>query len=222
MIKGTSIINHNARSKLGLGIAEYVVMQFLQKAYEDGMKINESSSMYNLGYPLISIERVMGSLIDKNMIASTNNGIITPAAIWGKTHGMKDVEFGIFWQPVEINEEKLQWRNCSKIAAKKKLKSSLKEKSIDFIIYSKLRYFMTKFQSKSFDWLMNAETFLGPDKHYDTYYTLNETSEDILNKLIVDHYSSDESIDLSQYITVKSSSDNSGKLVNANSGFFDD
>ena len=223
MIKGTSIINHNARSKLKLGIAEYIVMQFLQKAYEDGMAINESSCMYDLGHSMESINLVIDSLNKKNMITQDSNGIYIPNVIWGKIHGMKDIEFGIFWQPVDIGGEKLQWRNCSRVAAKRKIKIALKEKPIDFLIYSKLRYFMGKFQSKSFDWLMNAETFLGPDKHYNTHYVLNKSSEKILNKIISDYYSGDESIDLSEYIKVFKDSEVSEGLVDVEkTNFYED
>ena len=126
----------------------------------------------------------------------------------------------MFWKPVTIEGETVEWRNSSKDAAKKKMVEVLKEVPIEYLIYSKLRYFFSKWETKSFDYVMGASVFLGPDKHYNIRYSLKQNSEIALSSHIKEFYGESGIINLVSFLVGKVEA--TPKIPVINSDYFDD
>lgn len=203
-VLGTSIINHNVRQKLGLSVSEYVMLSFLQEVYEDGIGLSEYVCWGSLGVSMETVNFGIEHLRKKNLIEATKfDGMWKPVESWYKAHKEKGFEFGLFWQPITIGSDMIQWRDSPKGSTKQKLSSRLREVPIEQLIYSKLRYFFSKWESKSFDYVMGSLVFLGPDKHYSIRYTLKPDTEQKLGEYIRQYYGSEGIINLMTFLTAQ-------------------
>jgi hypothetical protein len=199
IVRGSSLINHNVRQKLGLSVSEYVLLQFIQDMYEDGMGISEFAMWTMLGISQEMFGSGLMLLQSKNLVVGSES-TLRPYPQWDKAHKEKGFEFGLFWQPVTIEGDVIEWRNSSKTSAKWKMGEVLKAVPIEYLIYSKLRYFFSKWESKSFDYVMGAPVFLGPDKHYNTRYSLKQNSESLLASHIYQFYGGSGTINLVSFL----------------------
>lgn len=198
-IIGSSIINHNARSKLGLSVNEYVILQFMAGLVEDGMEISEHSCMAALGLEIKTVMHMVESLQLKGYLGTkTDSEMYYPYEDWWKVHKEKGFEFALFYAPLKIEDTYLKWRNSNATATKKKFGPVLKESPIEQIIYSKLRYFIGKWETNSLDYIMGAERFLGPDKHWTTQWALKPVGETMLDEIIARDYFPGSQLDLTR------------------------
>lgn len=197
-VTGSSIINHNARNKLGVSVNDYVLLQFFAEHYSDGIVYSEHSCMAMLGIKREIIEEGRKGLVErKSLMWDVKKALWRPIDEWYVVHKEKGYEFGLYWQPVIIESEIITWRNSSKEATKKKMIQCLKECPIEQLIYSKLRYFIMKLESNSLDYVMGAEPFIGPDKHFRTHWTLKPDGEDLLLSTCRKYYWEGMQLDLS-------------------------
>ena len=198
-IIGSSIINHNARSKLGLSVNEYVILQFMAGLVEDGMGISEHSCMATLGLEIKTVMHMVESLQLKGCLSDkTDSGMYYPYEDWWKVHKEKGFEFALFYAPLKIEDTYLRWRNSNATATKKKFGPVLKETPIEQIIYAKLRYLIGKWETNSLDYIMGAERFLGPDKHWTTHWALKPVGETMLDEIIARYYFPGSQLDLTR------------------------
>lgn len=201
-IIGSSIINHNARSKLGLSVNEYVILQFMAGLVEDGMEISEHSCMATLGIEMKTVMHIVEGLQLKGYLGNeTDSGMYYPYEDWWKVHKEKGFEFSLFYAPLKIEDTYLKWRNSNATATKKKFGPVLKESPIEQIIYSKLRYLIGKWETNSLDFIMGAERFLGPDKHWTTHWALKSVGETMLSEIIARDYYPGSTLDLTKLHT---------------------
>jgi hypothetical protein len=199
---GSSIINHNARSKLGISVNEYVILQFMAGLVEDGMEISEHACISTLGLEMKSVMHIVESLQEKGRLGNeTDSGMYYPYEDWWKAHKEKGFEFSLFYAPLKIDDVCLSWRNSNTTATKKKFIPVLKESPIELIIYSKLRYLIGKWETNSLDFIMGAERFLGPDKHWTTKWQLKTIGEEILSEIIARDYYPGSALDLTRLHT---------------------
>jgi hypothetical protein len=205
-VVGHSVINHNVRHKLELNVSEYVLLQYLQTLLEDGMKPDEHNSMSMIGSDLQHVKLGIRFLADRGRVL-LSSGPIEPRDIleydiaiypeWYKAHKEKGFEFALFWKPVPIGNDLVSWRQgSSKEGAKKKLVPVLKSMPIEQLIWNKLMYFYFKWETGSTDYLMMAETWLGPDKHYLTLYKLKPDTQTMFDSMINAEYGEGSQLDL--------------------------
>ena len=193
---GSSLINHNVRTKLKLTVSEYVMLQFFESLFTDAFVPDEHVCMSALGATLKEVEAARSYLTEKGYL---QDGVI-PYNEWFKAHKEKGFEFALFYQPVVIQDTQISWRNSSKEGAKRKLPQVLKATTIERIIYSKLRYFISRKESKSLDYMMLAETYLGPDKHYMIDYALKPENEALLADYILNFYNENCQVNLMGFV----------------------
>lgn len=199
VVVGHSVINHNVRHKLGLTVSEYVLLQYLQDLLEDGMVPDEYNAMSMLGESVLKVVTGMDFLLKKKLLIPKGDGGKIEYDIypeWYKAHKEKGFEFALFWQPISLCGETIEWRNSSKESVRKKFVQVLKICPIEQLVYTKLRYFFSKFESKSLDYVMMAETFLGPSKHYMVNYRLKPETETLLASYIYENYGEGSQLDL--------------------------
>lgn len=198
-IIGSSIINHNARSKLGLSVNEYVILQFMAGLVEDGMEISEHSCMATLGIELKTVMHLVEGLQLKGYLGTEiDSGMYYPYEDWWKAHKEKGFEFALFYAPLLIDGTYLRWRNSNPTATKKPFANALKESPIELIVYSKLRYLISKWETNSLDWIMGADAFLGKGRHWTTHWQLKPIGQAMLNEIIIQDYAIGSALDLTK------------------------
>lgn len=166
---------------------------------EDGMEISEHSCMATLGIEMKTVIHIVEGLQLKGYLGTeTDSGMYYPYEDWWKAHKEKGFEFALFYAPLKIEDMYLKWRNSNAIATKKKFGPVLKETPIEQIIYSKLRYLIGKWETMSLDYIMGAERFLGPDRHWTTHWQLRSVGESMLSEIIAKDYYPESALDLTR------------------------
>lgn len=199
-ISGSTTILHKLRVKLGLNMSEYVVMRYCSDLFTDKVKITAENCIVKIGVDLAQVMKVIDVLLEKKMLTKRSENYYEPCKEWFITHREKGFEFGLFYQPIVINQTKISWRSSSKESAMKKLTLAMAGTSIEAIIYSKLRYFISKYESNSLDFVMGAERFVGPERNYETIWNLREEGENLLREHILEYYNANSQLDLTQLL----------------------
>lgn len=203
MIVGVTNIRHSVRHKLKISLTEYTVLDYLQNCAEDGIPPSESSCERQLGEHYEALKPVIDDLVLKGLV-EWHREIPAPTNKWTTKFGFKQDQFLVYNDGVYFGERFLDWRSgSSKDAVKRKLKAALKEVELEVLIFKKLQYFVTKYLSGSFEYIMNPERFVGPDKYYNSTYHLNEKGKGILLNLIRSSYTRETNqwgVDLSGFI----------------------
>ena len=88
IVRGSSLINHNVRQKLGLSVSEYVLLQFIQGMYEDGMGISEFAIWTMLGITPEMFNAGLLVLQSKELV-SGSEVTLRPYSQWDKAHRKK-------------------------------------------------------------------------------------------------------------------------------------
>lgn len=195
-VTGHSAINHNVRVKLGITSSEYILLQYLQMLLEDGMVPDEHNAWTMLGQTMNTIDLGIKFLKDHGRITEDQGRIIIYPE-WYKAHKEKGFEFSLFWKPVIIGSDTVSWRQgSSKEGTRKKFAPILKVIPIEQLIWNKLRYFFYKWESKSTDYIMLAETWLGPDRHYLATFGLKPDTQVMFEQMIRLEYGEGSQLDL--------------------------
>lgn len=199
-IIGSSIINHNARHKLGISVNEYVILQFMAGLVEDGMEISEHSCMATLGIEMKTVMHLVEGLQLKGRLGNeTDSGMYYPYEDWWKAHKEKGFEFALYYAPLRIEDTILKWRNSNPTATKKPFANALKESPIEQIMYTKLRYLISKWETNSLDWIMGADAFLGKGRHWTTHWQLKPIGEAMLDEIIVRDHGTESKLNLVKF-----------------------
>jgi hypothetical protein len=196
-IIGQSVINHNVRVKLGLSVGDYVVLQYYAQLFDEKTPSTDHLGIVRIGVSHIPLMVMTNKLYEESkLILNTDTGIHRPYDDWYTFHKEKASEFDAFYKAEIIEGVKVGWRNPNTEASKKKLTLALKKTPIEQILYAKLRYFIGKMETNSFDYIMAAERFVGPDAHYNTQWGLKAWGEGILKKHIIKNYGAVSEFDL--------------------------
>ena len=182
-VTGTSIINHQARVKLGLTMEEYAVMEYIEKCSRDSIPVSYTALYEKTGIEHDDAKVLFVDLWERNFIEVTQNlSMYKPTSKWHEGFSTIKNEFEEFWTSkhfVTVNGKKcISWCG-SKQDAINKFAKARKIESFEYLINQKNLYFKM-IASSDFRQVMGCSVFLNTEtKRY------SEDWEKQVNKDIV-------------------------------------
>ncbi len=159
-VYGVSVINHYIRLKAGITIAEYVLIEAIEKLNNKRPEGFYMADVYRYtGLSEEQIRTLVGSLTEKNFLVKQNDKPPMIAEKWIRLFDVEDFEFERFWAPMTIEERTIRWTG-SKEDAKLKYTKVRKEYSYDYLLHQKELYFKVVINAKFDRQVMGASVFL--------------------------------------------------------------
>jgi len=170
-IKGSSVINHEVRRKLGISCDLYVFMDYIYDCVQKKREVNIPDTFEATGFDVHEQKELLSQLVKKDFIYPITSPIPRITSLWSNAFSDFEKEFELFWNKVDKDKSlKVCWPG-SKKKAFEKFRLARKSKTLEFLIAQRNAYFdyLEMEQKRGFNrQKMIAERWLNPkNEHYD-------------------------------------------------------